>query len=153
MFESLASCFTLSAALRSIRHRRIRLRRHQPFVKKKGPPPDSRRGPFIELPELSGHCHAASARAAGATSAAPLITGRHRCRGGNRHKCCNQEQIFHNSLLLRFREVSAAHMRTKYGNVCAEPNAKREIKPAGGESVVVRFVHTRLRRRLQKSVR
>jgi hypothetical protein len=64
--------------------------------------------PFVKLPELSGHCHAASAGAAGAATAAACVTGRDRFSARQRHNCCNQEQIFHDSLLLRFRKSSAA---------------------------------------------
>ena len=35
-------------------------------------------GPFVKLPELSGHCHAASARTAGAATAAACLAGRDR---------------------------------------------------------------------------
>src|SRR5213595_478736 len=65
-------------------------------------------GPFAKLPELSGHCHATSAGTAGAATAAACVIGRDRPRASQRHNCCNQEQIFHGSLLLRFRESSAA---------------------------------------------
>ena len=65
-------------------------------------------GPFVKLPELSGHCLAASAGAASAATAAACVTGRDRSRARQRHNCCNQKQIFHDSLLLRFRESSAA---------------------------------------------
>ncbi len=65
-------------------------------------------GALVKLPELSGHCHAASAGAAGATTAAACVTGRVRRRARQRQHCCNQEQIFHDYLLLRFRESSAA---------------------------------------------
>lgn len=127
----MASRFAFRSSVSLNRHRRIRLRQHETFVKR-DPRQIPSGGPFIELPELSGHCHAASARAAGAASAALLITGRHRCRGGNRHECCNQEQIFHNSLLLRFVEASAAHTRTKYAYVRAEPNAMGDQTRGGG---------------------
>jgi len=65
-------------------------------------------GPFIKLLESFSHCHAASAGAAGAATAAACVTGRDRRRARQRHNCCNQKQIFHDSLLLRFRESSAA---------------------------------------------
>jgi hypothetical protein len=65
-------------------------------------------GPFAKLPELSGYYHAASAGTAGAATAAVCVIGRDRRRACQRHNCCNQEQIFHGSLLLRFRESSAA---------------------------------------------
>jgi hypothetical protein len=48
-------------------------------------------GPFVKLPELSGHCYAASAGAAGAATAAACVTGRDRCRARQRQHCCNQE--------------------------------------------------------------
>ena len=48
-------------------------------------------GPFVKLPELSGHCHAASAGAAGAATAAACVAGRDRRRARQRHNCCNQE--------------------------------------------------------------
>ena len=48
-------------------------------------------GPFIKLPELPGHCHAASAGAAGAATAAACVTGRDRRRARQRHDCCNQK--------------------------------------------------------------
>jgi hypothetical protein len=48
-------------------------------------------GPFVKLPELSGHCHAASAGAAGAATAAACVTGRDRRRARQRQHCCNQE--------------------------------------------------------------
>ena len=77
-------------------------------MNKKEAPPVFPAGPFVELPELSGHCHAASAGTAGAATAAAFVTGRDHRRARQCHNCCNQEQIFHNSLLLRFRESSAA---------------------------------------------
>ena len=48
-------------------------------------------GPFVKLPVLLSHCYAASAWAAGATTAAACVTGRDRRRARQRHNCCNQE--------------------------------------------------------------
>ena len=48
-------------------------------------------GPFVKLPELSGHCHAASAGAAGAATAAVCVTGRDRRGARQRHNRCNQK--------------------------------------------------------------
>ena len=48
-------------------------------------------GPFVKLPELSGHCHAASAGAAGAATAAVCVAGRDRRRARQRQHCRNQE--------------------------------------------------------------
>jgi hypothetical protein len=65
-------------------------------------------GALVKLPELSGHCHATSAGTAGAATAAAFVTGRDRGCACQRHNCCNQKQIFHDSLLMRFRKSSAA---------------------------------------------
>jgi len=46
-------------------------------------------GPFANLPELSGHCHAASAGAAGAATAASCVAGRDRRRARQCQNCCN----------------------------------------------------------------
>ena len=48
-------------------------------------------GPFVKLPELSGHRDAASARAAGAARAAACVAGRDRRRARQRHHCRNQK--------------------------------------------------------------
>ena len=86
-----------------------RFAQHDGAIKNKQRSPASfPAGPFVKLPELSGHCHAASAGAAGTATAAACVTGRDRRRARQRHNCCNQEQIFHDFLLLRFRESSAA---------------------------------------------
>ena len=86
-----------------------RFAQHDGAIKNKQRSPASfPAGPFVKLPELSGRCHAASAEAAGATTAAACVTGRDRRRARQRQHCCNQEQIFHDFLLLRFRESSAA---------------------------------------------
>ena len=69
MFESPASCFAF----------RRRFVQHDTAVKNKQRDPASfPAGPFVKLPELSGHCYAASAGTAGAAIAAASITGRDR---------------------------------------------------------------------------
>ena len=65
-------------------------------------------GALVELPELPGHCQAASAGTAGAATAAAFVTGRDRGCACQRHNYCNQKQIFHDSPLMRFRKSSAA---------------------------------------------
>ena len=102
------------------------------------------------MPELSGHCHAASAGAAGAATAAAYVTGRDRRRTRQRDNCCNQKQIFHDSLPLRFRESSAVNTHALRARFAPSRSYWREFKSAAAESVAVRFVQTRLRRRLQK---
>jgi hypothetical protein len=83
-------------------------------------------GPFVKLLELSSRCHAASAWAAGTATTAVGVTRRDRFRTRQRQNCCNQKQIFHDFLLLRFRESSAAEQPRNACVFCAEPNAKRE---------------------------
>ena len=96
-------------------------------------PPVSWRGPFVRLPELSGHHHAASAGAAGAATATARGARRDRCHARQRHCCCNQKQIFHDFLLLRFRASSAARTRTQGAHVPrAEPESLRENHVRGG---------------------
>jgi hypothetical protein len=87
-----------------------RFAQHDSFVKRRRPR-QFPGGAFVKLPELSGY-HAASCGAAGAATAAACVTGRYRRRGRQRHNCCNQKQILHNFLLLRFREFSAALTHT-----------------------------------------
>jgi hypothetical protein len=60
-------------------------------VAPEGGPASLPAGPFVKLPELSGRCHAASAGAAGAATAAACLTGRGRRCARQRHNCCNQE--------------------------------------------------------------
>ena len=48
-------------------------------------------GPFVKLPGLLGHCHAASAWTAGAAIAAVCVTGRDRRRPRQGHQCGNQK--------------------------------------------------------------
>jgi hypothetical protein len=83
------------------------------------------------MPELSSHRHAASARAAGATTAAAYVTGRDRRRACQRDDCCNQKQIFHDSFLLRFRESSAVNTHALRA-FCAEPKLLEGIQIRGG---------------------
>jgi hypothetical protein len=52
--------------------------------KQRGPARFFRRGPLFKLPELSGHCHAASAGTAGAATAAACFSGRDRRRACQR---------------------------------------------------------------------
>jgi len=97
---------------------RIRRDEHDSLVEsKQRGPAGFPAGPFVKMPELSGHCHAASAGAAGAATAAACVTGRDRRRAHERHNCRNQKQIFHNSFLLRFRESSAARTRMQRARV------------------------------------
>jgi len=71
---------------------RIRRCGHDSLLRiRKEAPPGLPAGPFVKLPELFGHCHAASAGAAGAAITAARVTGRDRCRARQRHHCCNQE--------------------------------------------------------------
>ena len=88
-------------------------------------------GPFVKLPELSG-CHAAGCGAAGATTTAVCVTGRDRRRARQRRNCCNQKQIFHNSLLLRFREFSAERTRTKCALILRRAKRYAENQTRGG---------------------
>src|SRR6476659_6460775 len=69
-----------------------RFAQHDRGVKNKQRSPASfPAGPFVKLPELSGHRHAASAGTAGAATAAACVTGRDRRRARQRRNCCNQE--------------------------------------------------------------
>ena len=83
MFESLASCFAFRCS--------ASLNMTAPLRTNKEAPASFPAGPFVKLPELSGHCYAASAGAAGAATAAACVTGRDRRRARQRHNCCNQE--------------------------------------------------------------
>ena len=69
---------------------RIRRGGHDgPFENEQRGPASSPAGPFVNLPELSGHCHAASAGAAGAATATTCVAGRDRRRARQRQNCRN----------------------------------------------------------------
>src|SRR5262245_6122118 len=107
-------------------------------------------GRFVTLTDLADRCHAASAGASCAAATAASVGGRDRRRARKRYNCCNQEQIFHDSLLLRFRESSAAQLARSARVFEPRRTLWERIRSAAAESAVVRFALTRLRRRLAK---
>ena len=94
-------------------------------------PPVSRRGPLSNCPNYRVIVMQ-QAGAASAATAAASVTGRDRRCARQRHNCCNQKQIFHNSLLLRFRYSSGREYARSACVFCAEPNAMGENQIRGG---------------------
>jgi hypothetical protein len=100
MFESLASCFAFRCS--------ASLNMTPPLRTNKVAPGSFPAGPLSDGPNYRGRCDAAGAGAAGAATAAACVTGRDCRRRRHGHNCCSRQQIFHDSLLLRFRESSNA---------------------------------------------